>query len=95
VLTGAVPPRREHRGERAHSEQLQPVGEAHQGVGASVRRHLSLFHGAVQVHGRRGRERVSINHSLPLFKSRFNIPHRITPQVLIPQHRTYSVIRTE
>lgn len=58
-VSGALPSRREHSGERAHREQLQPVGEADQGVGAPVRRHLPLLHRAVQVHRRRGRERVS------------------------------------
>lgn len=59
-IPGAVPPRREHSRERAHSEQLEPLGETHQGVGAPVRRHLPLLHRAVQVHRRRGGERVSV-----------------------------------
>lgn len=59
IFKGIIPPRREHSGERAHSEQLQPLREAHQGVGAPVRRHLPVLHRAVQVHRRRGGERVS------------------------------------
>lgn len=60
VGQGAVPSRREHSRERAHSEQQQQDGEKDQGVGEAVRGHLPLLHGAVQVHGGRGRERVSI-----------------------------------
>lgn len=70
VGQGAVPSRGEYRCERAHSEQQQPDGEEDQGVGEAIRGHLSVLHGAVQVHGGRGGERVSIRSSRPLFASR-------------------------
>lgn len=60
VGQGAVPSRGEHCCERAHSEQQQQDGEKDQGVGEAIRGHLPLLDGAVQVHGGRGRERVSI-----------------------------------
>lgn len=70
-ISGIIPPRREHSSERPHSEQLEQISKTYQSVSASVCRHLSVLHRAVQVHRRRDRERVSFNLIVLAIESSF------------------------
>ena len=47
---GALLPRRDDLGQRSHPKQLKQACEKDQSLSPTVRRHLPIFHGAVQMY---------------------------------------------